>query len=180
MNNGILKLNYSSKGYISPDLTQDIRSNIAFCIHNSVFSYTGHSGQCDITYSELLSSRPLVRSEGDKVIFIVCGGRKIYDKTTETFMHRPSTWSLKTLNISTVVVIMFVCLCLLCVCLCVYKCICIYVIICWCVCDYVKSLMLFKKCQKQPNPSCQHHPPEASKYVISQLLSVSTTAGTTG
>ena len=49
-------------------------------IQNSVLSFTGHSGQCDMTYSELPSWCPLELSEGDKVIFTVCGGSKIYDK----------------------------------------------------------------------------------------------------
>ena len=42
-------------------------------IQNSVLSLTGQSGQCDMTCSEHPSWRPLARSEGDKVIFIVSG-----------------------------------------------------------------------------------------------------------
>ena len=49
-------------------------------IQNSMLSYTGHSGQCDMTYSELPSWFPLELSEGDKVIFTACGESKIYDK----------------------------------------------------------------------------------------------------
>ena len=57
-------------------------------IKKSVLRLTGPSGQCDMTYYELPSRRSLVRSEEDKVIFIVCRGSKIYDKNNPDLLAR--------------------------------------------------------------------------------------------
>ena len=84
-----------------------------FFIQNSVLSITGHSGQCVMTCSEHPSWRPLVGSQGDKVIFTLCGERKNITKTSQTFLLGPSPWSLKTCHISTIgwFSISFLCLC---------------------------------------------------------------------
>ena len=112
-----------------------------------MLSFTGHSGQCDMTYSELPSWCPLELSEGDKVIFTVCGGSKIYDKNNLGLLGwaihlKPQ--NLSYLNSQLVEVVVFVCLwvfycvyvsgfvCLL-VCLSVYVlCDCVLVRLCLC------------------------------------------------
>ena len=75
--------------------------HITSCIQNSVLSFTGHSGQCDMTSSELPIWCSLVRSEGDKVIFTVCGGGKNMTKSTQPFLNGLSTRILKTCHIPT-------------------------------------------------------------------------------
>ena len=57
-------------------------------IQSFMLSFTGQSGQCDMTFSDLPSWRPLVRSEGDKVIFTVCGGSTKYDKNNSDLLAR--------------------------------------------------------------------------------------------
>ena len=101
-------------------------------IQNPVLSFTDHSGQLDMKLSELPSWHPLERSEGDKVIFTVCRGSKIYDKkTTQTFLQGSSTWSLKTCrpligwSVETVV---YVCLCVR-VCMYLWFCVGVFVLV---------------------------------------------------
>ena len=99
-------------------------------VQNAVLSFTGHSGQCDMTTSELPSKHPLERSQGDEVIFTLCGGGKHMTKTTQTFMHlKPQ--NLSYLKIVLVVVLVFVCLC---ACVHVLECVGVLVSVCACLC----------------------------------------------
>ena len=115
------------------------------CIQNSVLSFTG---QYDMTYSEVPSWCPLELSEGDKVIFTVCGGSKIYDKNNLGLLGwaihlKPQNLSYLNSQLVEVVVFVFVslfivymwvgCVCLL-VCLSVYV-LCDCVLVCLCLCE---------------------------------------------
>ena len=98
---------------------------VMLCIHNYVLSFTGHSGQFYMTYSEYPSWRPLVWSEGDNVIFTVCGEGKKYDKNNSDLLARAI--HLKPQNLSYLNSWMgkvFFCLCL---------CACMFVFLCFCV-----------------------------------------------
>ena len=45
------------------------------CMQNTALSFTARSGQCNMTCSEVLNCQQLARSEEDKVIFTVYGGK---------------------------------------------------------------------------------------------------------
>ena len=62
-----------------------------------VLSFTGHSGQCDMTDSEHPSGRPLAVSEVDNVILTVCVESYKYDKNNSDILvraihMRPPNW----------------------------------------------------------------------------------------
>ena len=129
--------------------------NLAMChtlcstlIQNTVLSFTGHSGKLDMTFSEIPSWHPLERSEGDKVIFTVCRGSKIYDINNSDLLagviHRFITTCQQLIGWNGSVCVF--------VCESVY----VFVILCRWVCVCV-------------SPSCRHHPPKASKSVISTV-----------
>ena len=110
-------------------------------IQNSVLIFTGHSGQCDVTDSELLSWRSLAISQVDKVILTVCGERKKYDKNNSDLIARARasktviSQQLVGCNVS------FVCVC---VCLSVCFCDndkCYRVVCCWC--HSIKATLIF-------------------------------------
>ena len=107
-------LYYTSLHYLTIHYTTQHYTKIHYIIiQNSVLSFTGHSGQCDMTYSELPSWCPLELSEGDRVIFIVRGGSKIYDKNSLGLLGwaihlKPQ--NLSYLNSQLVEVVVFVCL----------------------------------------------------------------------
>ena len=53
-----------------------------------MLSFTEHSSQCNMTYSEHPSLCPLAISEVDKVIFTVCRKSKKYDKNNSDRLTR--------------------------------------------------------------------------------------------
>ena len=91
-------------------------------IQNLLLSFTGHSGQCDMTDSDHPSWRPLAISEVDKVIYTLSGENLKYDKNYWDLPARaiplwpqnlsyPSSW------LVVVEVFVWLCVCLS-VCLC--------------------------------------------------------------
>ena len=84
---------------------------------NSFDIYSAHTEFCaqltrhsDMTCSELPSWRPLETSEADKVILIVCGGSKKYDKNNSDLFARDihlKPQNLSYLNSCVVLVVLF-------------------------------------------------------------------------
>ena len=96
-----------------------------------MLSFTGHSGQCDMTDSDHSSGRPFAISEVDKVINTGCEESKKYDKNNSDLLARAihvKPGNLSYPNIYSVCsgsFCVFVCLCVcLAVCLCVKHCCC--------------------------------------------------------
>ena len=82
-----------------------------------------------------------MRSEGDEVIFKVCGGSKIYDKNGSDLLARAinlKPQKLSYLNSWLVLVVVFMCLCVLFECVCVF----IYMIVCFYLFEMTDALKI--------------------------------------